>query len=199
MTNTPQPKKVVVRDVALDDKKIPRNLILKYGDQYYVMKAGLEWKANQLFGGAGFSLSLEPIIQDFKNKQFVFKATLTVLANGATFVNFGEANSQNANSMLQYQLFHLAATRAECRVLRMATACGYASYDEVKTINGNGKEDQRSLEIEGGDKPATEAQLATIKALNPNEKKKPANKREAVQMIKTLAQQKGKKNGKKTT
>ena len=191
MGNTPT--KLTVKDISLDDKKIPRNLILKYGDSYYVMKAGLEWKANKLWGGAGYSLVLKCILRDFGEKMFIFKATLRVLANGATFVNYGEAHSKNANSMLQDQLFHLAATRAECRVLRMATACGYASYDEVKTMNGNGGAGTtQTPTIEGGDRPITPAQEATIKALS-GEINKNMNKQDAANTIRNLATKKNEK------
>ena len=165
--------KLIVKDAALDDERIPRNLLMKYGDDYYVLKAGLEWKANQLVGGAGYSLILEPVTLYKVVEQGIeppdrhtFKATLTVIANGAKFVNFGEASKENSNSNMHNNLFHLAATRAECRVLRMATACGYASYEEVRTFDGNGQKSTR-IQIEGGDKPATKTQLATIKALDP--------------------------------
>lgn len=156
----PQPKKVkVIKNIS--DDKIPRELILQYGDSYYVLKAGLEWKANRLFGGAGYSIDLEPIEIDREANVYVFKAVLVVLENGATFVNYGEAHLGNSNSMMKNNLLHLAATRAECRVLRMATACGYASYDEVKTIEDNGK-----TEMKDATKPATENQIATLKTLN---------------------------------
>lgn len=135
-----QPKRLQVKDASeLSDEKIPRNLILMYGDQPYVMKAGLEWKATKVFGLGGYTLVLNPYHVDYKEKQFVFEARLTVVKTGAAYVNYGEANPQNANSQMQKQLFHLAATRAECRVLRMATACGYASYDEVATQPGVSK------------------------------------------------------------
>lgn len=142
-----QPKKLSVKDASLSDDRIPRSLILMYGETPYIMKAGLEWKANQLFGGAGYSLELDPIQQDWEKKIFVFKATLTVLKNGVKYVNFGEADASNANSQMQKQLFHLAATRAECRVLRMATACGYASYEEV-VLQGDVKTGEAPKELE---------------------------------------------------
>lgn len=170
MTNKKQPQKVRVTKDAEEysdsDKRIPRNLILQYGSgkdkTYYVTKAGLEWKANELFGGAGYSIDIEPIETDREKGIFVYKATLIVLENGAKYVNFGEATLNNTNKMMASQLLHLAVTRAECRVLRMATACGYAAYDEVQTIN-DGK---AKPEIKNGNKPATEGQIKTIKAMN---------------------------------
>ncbi len=163
---TIQPTKLKVKDAHLDDSKIPRNLILMYGETPYIQKAGLEWKANRLFGGAGYSIKTEFVERDFKNKYYLVKAILTVLDNGAVFENYGEAYPDNANSMMQKNLLHLAITRAECRVLRMATACGYASYDEVKTMpNGEVKEVAAIAESPDDNEPATDAQKATVDAL----------------------------------
>lgn len=162
MKDSIQPKKLKVEDASMSDERIPRNLIIMYDNTPFILKAGLEWKANQLFGGAGYSLITEPITIDFENDIFVFKAILRVLQNGAEYVNYGEARKINANSTMQKQLFHLAITRAECRVIRMATACGYASYDEVMT-QGNGKKE--AIQLEDGDKVATEEQLTTLKFL----------------------------------
>lgn len=165
-----QPKKLEknqilkVEDASITDERIPRNLILMYGDTPYIMKAGLEWKANQLFGAAGYRLELDPIEMNYKESIFVFKATLTVLKNQTVFTNYGEATVKNVNSRMHGQLLHLAATRAECRVLRMATATGYASYDEVMTMNEPEKTPQPT-DPEKEIKPATSAQIETIKTL----------------------------------
>lgn len=162
---TPKPLKITSNQISESDKKIPRSLIIDYQGTPYILKAGLEWKANDLFGGAGYSLTLRliPELSDFENEtRFVVEALLTVLENGAKYTNFGQATSKNTNKLMQSQLLHLASTRAECRVLRMATACGYASYDEVKTIS-NPKKD---IAIENGDAPASAGQIATIKAMD---------------------------------
>lgn len=184
----------------LDDKKIPRELIIKYGDTHYILKAGLEWKATKLFGLGGYSIILKMLDDPAKhdpNKLLVarvlFKATLTILETGAKFVNFGEASTKNVNKMMVKQMLHLAATRAECRVLRMATACGYASFDEVKTTEENGDVNTNTT-VEGGDKPPTKAQLATIKTMGG--KKVIKTKQQAVDYIKELAVKKSKKKGK---
>ena len=161
VSKAPTPRKLKVEDVNLSDERIPRNLILMYGDTPYIQKAGLEWKANKLFGGGGFSIEVELLERDFEKKYYLAKARVTVLANGSVFENYGEAHPGNVNSLMQKHLLHLAITRAECRALRMATACGYASYDEVMTTNGQ----KATKEIEGGDKPATEEQKDTIKKL----------------------------------
>lgn len=158
-----QPRRLAVTDANLSDDRIPRNLILMYGDVPYIQKAGLEWKATKLFGK--YSLELEPVTIDFEKHVFVFKATMRVRKE--VFVNYGQADTSNANSMMQKQLFHLAATRAECRVLRMATACGYASYDEVitqKTITA-GKEVKELAPQADDEQPIKDEQKATIRAM----------------------------------
>lgn len=155
MSNDP---KLVVQDASALDNKVPRNLILMYDQTPYIMKAGLEWKAQRMY--KKYSLALEPITTDFEKRQFVFKATFS--SGDVVFVNYGEAHAENANSMMQKQLFHLAATRAECRVLRMATACGYASYDEVRTVNGDHAIAAEQKNEDDG-KPATQQQIAALK------------------------------------
>lgn len=176
-TNTGTPRRLQVKDANLSDEKIPRNLILMYGGTPYIQKGGLEWKANQLFGGAGYSITVELVERNREQGYYLAKAILTVLANGAVYENYGEASKDNVNSMMQKNLLHLAITRAECRVLRMATACGYASYDEVMTLP-----QEKVTQIEDADAPATNSQVATLKALGAKET--PTTKSEAIELIK---------------
>ncbi len=130
MTTT---KKITVVDTNALDKKVPRNLIVKFGEGYYILKAGLEWKAMQLYGGGGYSLETE--IVERKEGYVLAKATFTS-KDGTKYSNFGEASFKNViNPKMQPYLLHLAVTRAECRTLRMATACGYVSKEEM--VGGN--------------------------------------------------------------
>lgn len=128
-------KKMTVQDAHLLDKKIPRNLIMKMGDNYHILKAGLEWKAMQLYGGGGYSLETD--IVEHKEGYVLAKAVFTTPA-GIKYSNYGEATFKNViNPKMQPHLLHLAVTRAECRVLRMATACGYVSREEMVGTNFN--------------------------------------------------------------
>lgn len=162
--NDIKPQKIVVKDASIDDNKIPRNLILKYGETPYVMKAGLEWKAAKMFGNGGYSMHIELV--EKKPEYILVKATMTIQSTGVIFENYGEASKENVNSMMQKQLLHLAITRAECRVLRMATACGYASYDEVMTQPKENEKNKVALPISENDTlPATEAQKKTVQTL----------------------------------
>lgn len=69
---------------------------------------------------------------------------------------------------------HLAVTRAECRVLRMATACGYVSFEEIE-----GQDSVKEIPVsETDNKPATDAQKQTIETLK-GEVKKDMNQAEA--------------------
>jgi hypothetical protein len=169
---------------ADSDKKIPRDLIISYQGKPYITKAGLEWKANYLFGGAGYSLKLTPYTLDYSESRFIFEAHLTVLRNGTEYTNYGETTLKNTGPMMKDQLLHLAATRAECRVLRMATACGYASYDEVATVDQRAK-----FTLENGDEDATEGQKKTIKALG-GELKEGATRQDASDTINQLSKAK---------
>lgn len=123
------PQKIKVQDASELDKKIPRQLIVKFGDAYYITKAGLEWKAMQLYGGGAYSLLTE-IVE--RNEKYVLAKATFQSKEGATFSNYGEASFANVtNPKMHAYLLHLAVTRAECRVLRMATACGYVSKEEM--------------------------------------------------------------------
>ena len=122
-------KKLSVVDTSQLDKKIPRNLIVKFGENYHILKAGLEWKAMQLFGGGGYSLETE-IVEKAEN--YVLAKAIFTSKDGAKYSNFGEASFKNVtNPKMHGYLLHLAVTRAECRALRMATACGYVSREEM--------------------------------------------------------------------
>lgn len=176
--------KIKVVDANELDKKVPRNLIIKYGDNHYILKAGLEWKAMLLYGGGNYSLVTEII--DRQPDNVLAKATFSTFdknGNPVFYTNFGEASKQNvAPHMLKY-LLHLALTRAECRVLRMATACGYASYEEMDTSKG-----KEAPQLEDGGKPATAQQLQTIKTLK-GDVERNYTKQEAAEAISILAEQ----------
>jgi len=129
------PKKLIVQDAHTLDKKIPKSLIIKFGESFHILKAGLEWKAMQLYGGGGYSLETE--IVEKKDGYVLAKAVFTA-NTGIKFSNFGEATFKNVtNPKMQPHLLHLAVTRAECRALRMATACGYVSREEMVGTNFN--------------------------------------------------------------
>lgn len=67
-------------------------------------------------------------------------------------------------------------------------------YDEAERWDNNGQTSQKPLEIEGGDQPATEAQMATLKALMNGVKiTTEITKSEAARKIRELAEKKGKK------
>lgn len=121
---------IKVRDANLLDKKVPTNLIVKFGESFYILKAGLEWKAMQLYGGGGYSLETEII--EKSEKYVLAKAVFTTKDGSVKYSNFGEASTLNVtNPKMHGYLLHLAVTRAECRALRMATACGYVSREEM--------------------------------------------------------------------
>lgn len=152
-------KQMVFGDANKLDKKIPANLLMKYQGNWYILKAGLEWKANYLFGGGNYGVTTE--IVEKTPDCVIAKATFTT-KSGLQFSNYGEASKLNVtNPQMHKYLLHLAITRAECRVLRMATACGYTSVEEMDM----GGDDIRVKEQQDDNEPMTDAQKQTIKAL----------------------------------
>jgi hypothetical protein len=149
--------KIMVEDANKLDKRIPRDLIIMYQGKPFITKAGLCWKMNYLFGGKNWGV-VNDIVEKTQDSVIV-KSTLT-LKDGAVFSNFGEASKVNvSNPMMLKHLLHLAVTRAENRVMRTATACGYTSIDEIDT---GAKEIPVS---ETDSEKATPAQISTIKAM----------------------------------
>jgi hypothetical protein len=167
------PTKLEVKDANKVDRKIPRNLIILYQGKPYATKAALEWKAMYLYGGSTFGVTTE--IVERKDGYVLAKATFKT-RDGIEYSNYGEASLQNVtNAMMHKHLLHLAVTRAECRVLRMATACAYASEDEMDL--GGVKEIPVS---EDDGKAPTSAQVQALKAMN---KEVPATQAEAKKLI----------------
>ena len=146
------------KDAAEMDKKIPQALLMQYQGKYYILKAGLEWKANYLFGGGAYGVTTD--IVEKTPDMVLAKATLTT-RDGMVFSNYGEASKANVtNPAMHKYLLHMAVTRAECRVLRMATACGYTSYDEMDIGAKN-----EPVALEDDENDANENILATLKQL----------------------------------
>lgn len=185
MTDTIEEKKF--EDASKLDKKIPANLLMKYQGNWYILKAGLEWKANFLFGGGNYGVTTE--ILDRTPDSVLAKATFKT-RQGIEFTNYGEASKLNTAPQMHKYLLHLAITRAECRVLRMATACGYTSVDEMDF-----RSELPSLPVgEFDGKPATAAQIDTIKTLNPEWVETEITQGQAKELIANLTRKGGEKN-----
>lgn len=178
---TEQPSEVTTRpetaqnnkfqDLAELDAKIPKNMMMTYQGKPYVLKSGLEFKASQVFGIGKYSLTTE--IVERTEERIVVKASL-LTPSREIFINYGEVNKFNTNKLMFNNALHLAVTRAECRVLRMATACGYVSFEEIE-----GQDSVKEIPVsETDNKPATDAQKQTIETLK-GEVKKDMNQAEA--------------------
>lgn len=159
-------------DLAALDARIPANMLMQYQGKPYILKAGLEYKASQVFGVGGYSLETE--IVERTDTRIVVKSTMT-LPSGIKYSNYGEANKMNVNSMMAKDALHLAVTRAECRVLRMATACGYVSAEEMDI------EHNQVQQMPTGNEKPTEAQIKALQAMG---KPIPETQSEALQAIK---------------
>ena len=112
------------------DKKIPSGLIMNYQGKPFILKAGLEWKANQLFGIGKWSMETEIVNYEPEKKYALVKGRVRV--NDVVYEDYGEASTTNVtNTMMHKYILHLAVTRAGNRALRRATACGLTSYEEL--------------------------------------------------------------------
>lgn len=165
------------QDLAEMDKKIPRDLIMSYQGKPYILKAGLEWKANYLFGGGNYGVSTD--IVEKTTDTVLAKATLKT-RDGVEFSNYGEASKANvSNPAMQKYMLHLAITRAECRVLRMATACGYTSWDEMDM---EGERTKQTPVLPTGTEPATPEQIKVLQGMG-KEIKEGMTQQEAMEVI----------------
>lgn len=130
MTNAMAKKQFNIVDPHELDNRIPKNLMILMEGKPFVLKAGLEWKANQLYGVGKWSLRTEIVEYNRKEKYALVKAT--VLVGDQVYENFGEASKENvANPRMHRYMLHMAITRAEARALRVATACGMTAVEEL--------------------------------------------------------------------
>lgn len=168
--------KIEVKDAHETDKKIPKDLIIMYQGKPYATKAALEWKAMYLYGGGTFGVTTA-IVE--RQKDYVLASATFKTKDGIEYSNFGEASTLNVtNPMMLKHLLHLAVTRAECRVLRMVTACAYASVEEMD-IGGNG---EKTIPVsENDEKEPTAQQLAVLKGMKIETV--PKTQKEAKQLI----------------
>lgn len=120
-----------VKDANELDQRIPKNLMMSMNGKPFVLKAGLEWKANQLFGLGNWSLKTEIVEYDRKENYALVKAA--VVFNEQVYENYGEASKENvSNTAMHKYMLHMAVTRAEARALRVATACGFTAVEELE-------------------------------------------------------------------
>ena len=134
MSETKQISKV--QDAHKLDSRIPSGLIMQYQGRPFILKAGLEWKANQLYGIGKWGMETEIVNYVPEKKYALVKARVRI--GDVVYEDFGEASPENVSNpqMMKYVL-HLAITRAGNRALRRATACGLTSYEELGTEETN--------------------------------------------------------------
>lgn len=168
---------IEVKDAHESDKRIPRDLIITYQGKPYITRAGLAWKMNYLFGGGNWGINNE-IVE--KTADGVIVRSSLKLTTGVEFTNYGEANKQNvSNPAMLKHLLHLAVTRAENRVMRTATACGYTSIEEMDM---EGERTKQVAALPDGDKPATAEQLKVLEGMG-KEVKENMTQQEAVEVM----------------
>lgn len=114
--------------------------------------------------------------------------------------DFEEYNAPVRNLLWKSKPKTMIKKVAESMALRKAfNVSGVYAPEEMDKEIVNSHQPEKTLEIEGGDKPATEAQLKTIEALGGGDRgsiNDKLTKQEAAEKIKELAQKKG-KNGRK--
>lgn len=112
---------------------IPQQFVMKLGDKPYVMKAGLLFMAKKM-GVKG--IVVKHLHWSFAKDDMagvaICEATVT-LSDGSVYTDIGVAHKENTNQMIVKggNLDHMASTRASNRALRLATACGMCSIEEI--------------------------------------------------------------------
>lgn len=117
---------------------MPSNFIMMFGERPFVLKTGLLWKMQQVYGSKHFSIKAEPIKGTWEGEPAtaVYRGTVEITNDKgeavATFIDIGVARPANVNNTrLHSQLDQLAATRATNRAMRLALAMGYCSVEEL--------------------------------------------------------------------
>jgi hypothetical protein len=135
-----QPKTPAVKKefVAGTVDGLPEQFVMKMGpkgqEKPYVLKAGLLFLAKKL---GVREIKVKPVHWSFQKAKddplagvAVAEATV-ILSDGTVFSDFGVASTENTNKMIHTNLDHMASTRASNRALRLATACGMCSVEEL--------------------------------------------------------------------
>jgi hypothetical protein len=117
---------------------LPEQFVMKMGpkgqEKPYILKAGLLFLAKK---NGVKEIKVKPVHWSFQQGKddplagvAVAEATV-VLGDGTVYSDFGVASKDNTNKMIHANLDHMASTRASNRALRLATACGMCSVEEL--------------------------------------------------------------------
>jgi len=119
---------------------IPSHFVVWFVDkksgrkQPYVTKAGLLYKMEKIYGIGNFAIEVRHHAYSFENDNQLAHVTAQVLVWSGDKSRFFKAESvttkDNCNPKLHSNLDQLAETRAVCRALRWATACGLTAIEE---------------------------------------------------------------------
>lgn len=119
---------------GIDWQGLPKEAVIDMGGKPYITKAGLSFVGMKL---GVKTVRVEPVRWSFEKQPdgqqiAIARATVT-MDDGREYVDYGIAHKDNCTSMISQggNLDHMASTRASNRALRLATACGYCSVEEL--------------------------------------------------------------------
>lgn len=119
---------------GIDWAGLPKEAVIDMGGKPYITKAGLSFVGMK----AGVrSVKVQPIRWSFEKypdgQQVAIASATVTMDDGREYQDYGIAHTGNTTAMIVKggNLDHMASTRASNRALRLATACGYCSIEEL--------------------------------------------------------------------
>jgi len=107
----------------------------------FILRAGLLYKMSKKYGQNGYEIGAEPVTlaAATDGKYSTFKGTVRIYDKKGTFKEFTDyatATPENAPSQVN-NLDEMASTRATNRAMRLATAMGLCSIEEISEYAGD--------------------------------------------------------------
>jgi len=129
---------------------IPSDLVVMMGDRPYIEKAGLLLIAHRRKKNYIEYIQTEPIKNSYEtnNEYALFKARIKIEGIKEPYISYGSASKKSVKmSTLHGHLDHIAETRAINRCLRLITANGYYTPEEMAEVE-HIEEENDIIEIE---------------------------------------------------
>jgi len=147
--NRPQKQLPRKEDVAKAEGFPPEKLeefVVFVGDQPYITGAGLQWKMLKQYGPGKFAVqTLVPSLDEYnllrrmmglpeEEPLVVMRGEVWVIGFDRPFVDYGTASKNNLKGFVKFSDYPLemACRRASNRAMRLATATGMCSVDEIQ-------------------------------------------------------------------
>lgn len=138
-------KKALAKSEGFPEEKLDEFVVF-VGDQPYITGAGLQWRMLEKYGPGKFAVqTLMPTLDEYnllrrmmglkeEDPLVVMRGEVWITGFDRPFVDYGTASPHNLKGFVKFSDYPLemACRRASNRAMRLATATGMCSVDEIK-------------------------------------------------------------------